>query len=94
MRNDLAWTWAQSSLSVASDNKLLFVRVLSLLSVKSVMNVVISLSADEAAGGDGQSTVPSMYLEIDYKTLNGSRIKSWQIMIEWPKNMNKVAEPS
>ena len=40
--------------------------MLSLLSVKSVMNVVISLSADEAAGGDGQSTVPSMYLEIDY----------------------------
>ena len=65
----MTWTWVQSSLSVASDNKLLFVRVLSLLSllsVKSVMNVVISLSADEAAGGDGQSTVPSMYLEIDY----------------------------
>ena len=62
----MTWTWVQSWLGVASDNKLLFVRVLSLLSVKSVMNVVISLSADEAAGGDGQSTVPSMYLEIDY----------------------------
>ena len=36
----------------------------------------------------GPSGVPSMYLEIDYSSLNGSRIKSWQIMTKWPKNMN------